>query len=87
MEAVVYKGKSQLAVAVGFTQGGRVKQIKDPRNKSRKRGEALRPGEEEMAGVNCAIDGVGYQARSRFDPKAEDPMQTISQIAEIVNRT
>jgi hypothetical protein len=37
-----------------------------------------------MAGADCAIDAVGFQARSQKDRDKEDPMQTIRQIAEIV---
>ena len=75
------------AVAVDFTKGDPVEQIKDLRAASRSRQEALRPGEEKMSGVNCAIDAVGYQAVSLEDPGREDPMQTIRQIAELVNPT
>jgi glutathione-independent formaldehyde dehydrogenase len=79
--------KSIGAVAVDFTKGDPVEQIKDLRAKNRKRQESLRPGEEKMNGVNCAIDAVGYQARSQSDPETEDPMQTIRQIADIINAT
>jgi glutathione-independent formaldehyde dehydrogenase len=47
----------------------------------------MRPGEEKMAGVNCAIDAVGYQAVSQENPDREDPMQTIRQISELINPT
>ena len=40
-----------------------------------------------MAGVNCAIDAVGYQAVSQKDPDKEDPIQTIRRIADLVNPT
>lgn len=40
-----------------------------------------------MDGVNCAIDAVGYQARSEDDPDQEDPMQTIRDIADVINPT
>ena len=59
-----------------------MEQIKDLRARNKKRKQALRRGEEKMDGVNCAIDAVGSQAVS-----AEDPMQTIRQIAELVNPT
>ena len=75
------------AVAIDFTAGDPVKQIKDLRAKNRKMQQALRPGEEKMAGVNCAIDAVGYQAVSSDDPEKEDPMQTIRQITELINPT
>jgi glutathione-independent formaldehyde dehydrogenase len=75
------------AVAVDFTKGDPVEQFKGLRAKNKSRVQALRPGEEKMAGVNCAIDAVGYQARNQENPDKEDPMQTIRQIAEIVNPT
>jgi glutathione-independent formaldehyde dehydrogenase len=40
-----------------------------------------------MAGVNCATDAVGYQPVSQQNSDKEDPMQTVRQIAEIVNPT
>lgn len=75
------------AVPVDFTKGDPVEQIKDLRASNKYRKQALRPGEEKMAGVNCAIDAVGYQAVSEKDPEKEDPMQTVRQIAELVNPT
>jgi glutathione-independent formaldehyde dehydrogenase len=75
------------AVAVDFTKGDPVEQIKELRAANKTRMQALRPGEEKMPGVNCAIDAVGYQALSQEDPEKEDPMQTIRQIAEIINPT
>lgn len=75
------------AVPIDFTEGDPVEQIKDLRASNSKRAEALRPGEEKMAGVNCAIDAVGYQARRQDDPEKEDPTQTIRQIAELINPT
>lgn len=75
------------AVAVNFTKGCPVEQIRDLRATNKYRSQALRPGEEKMAGVNCAIDAVGYQALSQENPDKEDPMQTIRQIADLVNPT
>jgi glutathione-independent formaldehyde dehydrogenase len=75
------------AVAIDFTAGDPVKQIKGLRAKNRNRLQSLRPGEEKMDGVNWAIDAVGYQAVSQKDPDKEDPMQTIRQAAEIINPT
>jgi glutathione-independent formaldehyde dehydrogenase len=75
------------AVAIDFTKGDPVEQIKQHRATNESRMQSLRPGEEKMEGVNCAIAAVGYQAVSQKDPDKEDPMQTIRQIAEIVNPT
>ncbi|HWC97961.1 MAG TPA: glutathione-independent formaldehyde dehydrogenase, partial [Candidatus Sulfopaludibacter sp.] len=75
------------AVAIDFTKSDPVEQIKQHRAANKTRTQALRPGEEKMDGVNCAIDAVGYQAVSRKNPDKEDPMQTIRQISEIINPT
>lgn len=75
------------AVAIDFTEGDPVQQIKDLRAKNKTRAQSQRPGEEKMDGVNCAIDAVGYQALSSEDPEKEDSMQTIRQIADLVNPT
>ena len=75
------------AIPIDFTACDPVERIRELRAGNRTRLQALRPGEEKMAGVNCAIDAVGYQARSVDDPDQEDPMQTIRQIAELVNPT
>ena len=55
--------------------------------KNRNMQQAQRPGEEKMAGVNCAIDAVEYRAVSSDSPEKQDPMQTIRQITELVNPT
>jgi glutathione-independent formaldehyde dehydrogenase len=57
------------------------------RAKNRNMQQAQRPGEEKMAGVNCAIDAVEYRAVSSDNPEKQDPMQTIRQITELVNPT
>jgi glutathione-independent formaldehyde dehydrogenase len=75
------------AIAVDFTKGDAVDQIKDLRASNKTRARGLRLGEEKIAGLNCAIDAVGCQARSQKDPDKEDPMPTIRQIAELVNPT
>lgn len=81
------RAESVGAIAIDFTKGDPVQQIKDLRASNRAHVEALRPGEEKMSGVNCAIDAVGYQARNQEDPEREDPMQTIRACAEIINPT
>lgn len=52
----------------------------------RREGASL-PGEENMAGVMCGIDAVGYQARDRNDPSRERPTQVIEDLARLVNVT
>lgn len=75
------------ATPIDFTKGSPVEQIREHRSKNRLHRAALRPGEEKMSGVNCAIDAVGYQARSGENPDKEDATQPIRQIAELVNPT
>jgi glutathione-independent formaldehyde dehydrogenase len=64
-----------------------VQQIKDVRATDKARLRLCGRGEEKMDGVNCAIDAVGYQARSQRNHDKEDPMQTVRQIAEVINPT
>ena len=49
--------------------------------------EGLRPGEEKMQGVDCAIDAVGYQARSDSNPKDENATQVLENCLKVVNAT
>ncbi len=75
------------AIAIDFSKGDPTEQIKDQRKSNKALQQSLRPGEEKMSGVNCAIDAVGYQAQSGKNPDQEDPMQTIKWAAEILNPT
>ena len=75
------------AIAVDFSKGCPVKQIKELRKNNRRLQSALRPEEHKLEGVNCAIDAVGYQAHNGDDPDREDPMQTIRWISGIINPT
>jgi glutathione-independent formaldehyde dehydrogenase len=75
------------AVPIDFTKGDPAGQIEKHRKDNRRMQSALRPGEEKMSGVMCGIDAVGYQAHSESNPDREDPMQTVRQLAQIVNPT
>ena len=75
------------ATPVDFTQGDAAEQIQDLRQRNKRQMSTRRPNEEKMAGVMCGIDAVGYQARSDEDPDREDPVQTVRQLAKIVNPT
>jgi glutathione-independent formaldehyde dehydrogenase len=70
------------ATPVDFTKGDPVEQIKELRHQ---RGLPL--GEEPMDGVSVGIDAVGFQARDRSNPDAENPTQVISDLARLVNPT
>jgi glutathione-independent formaldehyde dehydrogenase len=75
------------ATAVDFSRGDPVEQIFDLRKKNRGIQQSLRPGEEKMKGVDCAIDAVGYQARNDEDPRRESPTQVLENCMRVVNPT
>jgi len=70
------------ATPVDFRDGDPVERIRDLRAS-----RGLRRGEEEMGGVDCAIDAVGFQARDRAELGREDPTQVVADVARIVNPT
>ena len=57
------------------------------RTKNRGIQQSLRPGEEKMKGVDCAIDAVGYQAHSDDNPKQEKATQVLDNVIRVVNPT
>jgi len=71
------------AVPIDFLAGDPVELIKEAQSKWRS-GGAFRH-EKPLAGVTCAIDAVGFEARSRQDYKKEDPHWVIDAIAELLN--
>lgn len=81
------KAKAIGATAIDFTEGDPAEQIKEHRKANKYLLEAMRPGEEKMAGVMCGIDAVGYQARSDDNPDREKPTQAIDELVELVNPT
>ena len=70
------------ATPVDFQAGDPVEQIQELRQS---RGLPL--GEEEMSGVECGIDAVGFQARDREHPDRENPLQVVDDLARLVNVT
>lgn len=70
------------AIPIDFTKGDPVEQIKDRRSQM-----GIPPGEEKMAGVNCGIDAVGYQALDINDPGRENPTQVLDCLARLINPT
>jgi glutathione-independent formaldehyde dehydrogenase len=70
------KAKELGAIPVDFSKGDPSEQIFEMRKKNRGIQQSLRPGEEKMKGVDCAIDGVGYQARDDKNPNHEKPIHT-----------
>ena len=75
------------ATPIDFRAGDPVEQIFQLRKKNKGIQEGLRPGEEKMKGVDCAIDAVGYQARNDDRPKQEKPTQVLDNCLKVVNAT
>ncbi len=71
------------AVPINFLHGDPVEQIKEQQSKWRS-GSAFRQ-ETPLGGVTCAIDAIGFQARSKTDYKLEDPFWVTDAIAELIN--
>jgi glutathione-independent formaldehyde dehydrogenase len=71
------------AIPINFMHGDPVEQIKEQQSKWRS-GSAFR-SEAPLSGVTCAIDAIGFQARSRRDLSKEDPFWVIEAMAEIIN--
>ena len=71
------------AVPIDFLHGDPVEQIKAEQSKWRS-GGAFR-NEKPLNGVTCAIDAIGFQARSKQDYREEDPLWVTEAIAELIN--
>ncbi len=71
------------AVPINFLYGDPVEQIKEQQSKWRS-GGAFR-NEKPLSGVTCAIDAIGFQARSKQDYTKEDPLWVTEAIAELIN--
>jgi len=75
------------AIPVDLGKGDPVEQIFTLRKKNRGIQQSLKPGEEKMGGVDCAIDAVGYQARDDRDPTHEKATQVLANVLRVVNPT
>ncbi|MGA2365896.1 MAG: glutathione-independent formaldehyde dehydrogenase [Steroidobacteraceae bacterium] len=71
------------AIPINFLHSDPVEQIKEQQSKWRC-GPAFR-FETPLGGVSCAIDAIGFQARSKTDYSREDPFWVIEAMAELVN--
>lgn len=71
------------AIPIDFLKGDPVEQIKEQQGKWRA-GSAFRQ-EKPLGGVTCAIDAIGFQARSRQDFQKEDPHWVTEAIADVIN--
>ncbi len=70
-------------IPIDFLHGDPVEQIKEQQGKWRT-GNAFR-NEKPLLGVSCAIDAIGFQARSREDFSKEEPHWVTEAIAELIN--
>jgi glutathione-independent formaldehyde dehydrogenase len=75
------------AVAIDFKKGNPAEQIKQLRLNNPLVRQAMRKGEEKMAGVMCGIDAVGYQSKDFEDPSKEHATSVIQQLVEVINPT
>jgi len=71
------------AIPIDFLQGDPVEQIKQQQSKWQS-GPAFRL-EEPASGVTCAVDAIGFQARSKRNFDEEDPFWVIQAIADMVS--
>ncbi len=81
------KARELGAIPVDFSEGDPVEQIFKLRKKNKGIQQSLRPGEEKMKGVDCAIDAVGYQARDIENPDKEKATQVLENCLKVVNAT
>lgn len=79
------KAEEMGAIPVDFSKGDPVEQIFNSRKKNKGIQQGLRPGEEKMRGVDCAIDAVGYQARDDERPQQEKPTQVLENCVRVLN--
>ena len=71
------------AIPINFIREDTVELIREQQSKWRS-GPAFRM-ENPLCGVTCAIDAIGFQARSQTDYTREDPLWVIEAIAELIN--
>jgi glutathione-independent formaldehyde dehydrogenase len=71
------------AIPVNFLHGDPIEQIREQQSKWRS-DPAFRQ-EKPLGGVTCAIDAIGFQARSKTDYSREDPLWVTEVIAELIN--
>jgi glutathione-independent formaldehyde dehydrogenase len=71
------------AIPLNFLQGDPAEQIQEKQSKWRA-GRAFRL-ESPIGGVTCAVDAIGFQARSRQELSKEDPFWVIETMAQIIN--
>lgn len=75
------------AIPINFDDGDPVEQILDLQGRKRRRAGRAFQGEEAMAGVDCGIDAVGFQARDWHHPERESPGLVLHALARMINPT
>jgi len=83
IEARLKKAEELGAIPINFLKADPVAQIKE-RQAQWRSGTAFRQ-ELPLGGVTCAIDAVGFQARSKGDYTREDPLWVTEAMAALVN--
>jgi glutathione-independent formaldehyde dehydrogenase len=71
-------------IAVDYSKQDPIQAIKQHRKEHMMHFDA---GWEQMSGVDCGIDAVGFQAHDRYDPQRENPAQVIQDLVELINPT
>ena len=71
------------AIPINFLHGDPVEQILEQQSAWRS-GPAFRQ-ENALCGVTCAVDAIGFQARSRSNYEKEDPLWVTEAIADLIN--
>jgi glutathione-independent formaldehyde dehydrogenase len=75
------------AIPIDFSKGDPVEQIFEKRRSNPGIAGAMRPGEDQMWGVQCGIDAVGYQATDEQDQSREQPNQVLEDLIRVTNPT
>jgi glutathione-independent formaldehyde dehydrogenase len=74
-------------IPIDSSKGDPVEQIMEMRKSNQKLQQALRPGEEKMAGVMCGVEAVGYEAWDDNNPNENRPTQPLEDLIRLVNPT
>ncbi len=79
------KAKELGATPINIREGDPVEQVMRMRKNSAPLRQRLHPGEEKLAGVDCVIDAVGYQARDDKEYSQENATQVLRNMVRLVN--
>ncbi|MDA8361829.1 MAG: glutathione-independent formaldehyde dehydrogenase [Gammaproteobacteria bacterium] len=79
------KARELGATPIDIRDGDPVDQVMRMRRESGALRQRLHPGEEKLAGVDCVIDAVGYQARNDKEYAQEKATQVLQNMVRLVN--